>query len=968
MAEESSGASVGSISLDLVISAPIQKQLERIRSAAEKPAERVGEAIEEAISKPMEETGKNVEKTLSETVGKVAQAVESKLTNAFDSARKEAEQSTGDIEAALERLRQREYKTPEYSDTPETKAETSGSYIQYDSDEIMRQIEEPMNKTVENIKEKLGAYEVPTDPVERLRQEIDNSYFKLDLLQKKWQELSAADPTDKVCSQLQSVQQQIISTTSSIDKMEEKLAKASGADKLSQLSSNYESRIRSIEEQNAAKIEQITARTTEMKERYEQQIAALKEQNAAKIQEIESQSAAKINALHQKSASNIQAGQAKIRSSVGKTSNAFTKLGKSIKNAAKSVFIMAGIYGLFRGIKSAVESAMSGNEEFSKSLNQVKANLNIAFTPIIQSVMPMLNTLMSGLASVTKSVAGFISGLFGTTYKQAAEATKKLKSVTDSAKKAKMSTAGIDEMNILSDDEESSSDDSEGIDYSALGDGDKKAEELGAKVKEYLSKAFETVGIKAKATFQQLKKWATVSFAPTFAGIWDGLKAETDELKVTLGGVFSDICSLGEPLKEYFSGDFTTYLQSVFSNIGLIVLGLYDTFNMIFSDIWNIAIFPILSSFITLGLPVITQFSTEVNNTIGVLFTEIKEIFDMLWEDVVDPILGFIAEVWEDLMQSIKKFWDKWGQPIFDKFREAIELTGDYLKNLWENIYRPIFDKLMSVLDDIWKEHLRPLVDNFLDFVGELVDGALEIYNKFIMPVVNWFVKEFGPPITAIWDWILDTVGNVVKGIIDEVNGIITILKGVVQFVTGVFTGDWDKAWQGIKNIFQGVWETFEGIAKTPINLIIDLVNGLTGAIETGLNWIIDKINTLSFDVPDWVPEIGGSTLGFNFDHVDIPEIPHLATGGLATAPTLAMVGDNKNARTDPEVIAPLSKLSSMMGNNTEVVELLKVIVELLKSGMSIEIINYLFKGSREFSREVVKAVNMEKALSGGGL
>ena len=86
------------------------------------------------------------------------------------------------------------------------------------------------------------------------------------------------------------------------------------------------------------------------------------------------------------------------------------------------------------------------------------------------------------------------------------------------------------------------------------------------------------------------------------------------------------------------------------------------------------------------------------------------------------------------------------------------------------------------------------------------------------------------------------------------------------------------------------------------------------------------------------------------------------------TAPTLAMVGDNKNAATDPEVIAPLSKLKGMLGDSggsSEIVELLRIIIELLRSGMNVEIINYLFKNSKEFSREVLQIVNSDRARRG---
>ena len=107
-------------------------------------------------------------------------------------------------------------------------------------------------------------------------------------------------------------------------------------------------------------------------------------------------------------------------------------------------------------------------------------------------------------------------------------------------------------------------------------------------------------------------------------------------------------------------------------------------------------------------------------------------------------------------MQSMSDFWAKWGAPIFSNFRTAIRKTGDTLQNIWGSILKPIWDNIMRVVDELWTDHLKPLVDNFLDFVGEFVNGAFEIYNKFISPVVNWLVNVFGPPVSKVFNTIVD--------------------------------------------------------------------------------------------------------------------------------------------------------------------------------------------------------------------
>jgi hypothetical protein len=123
----------------------------------------------------------------------------------------------------------------------------------------------------------------------------------------------------------------------------------------------------------------------------------------------------------------------------------------------------------------------------------------------------------------------------------------------------------------------------------------------------------------------------------------------------------------------------------------------------------------------------------------------------------------------------------------------------------------------------------------------------------------------------------------------------------LLDFVTGVFSGDWKKAWEGIKTFFKGIWDALVDIVKAPINLIIGLINGLMNGIVQGLNVVIRALNSLSFEVPDWVPIIGGETFGFDLDTLSAPTIPYLARGGIIDQPTLAMVGERGK-----EAVVPL--------------------------------------------------------------
>lgn len=552
-------------------------------------------------------------------------------------------------------------------------------------------------------------------------------------------------------------------------------------------------------------------------------------------------------------------------------------------------------------------------KEFGATIGTVLMNVLLPAVKAINSVLSQLISLAQGAARALSEAFGFelsnSADEAQSIVKSTSQAADNYSDIADNAQQAQEaqegSLASFDQMNKLNDESKSDSTGVSGAGEIMQPSGTSVEVDTG-KADKKLSDFFKSV----RTQFEKLADYLDKNFKPIFADIWSGLERESIELAQILGGVFSDIKSLSEPLKAYFINDFTPLMQTAFSTLGKIGIGLFDSFNKVFSDIWNVAVFPILQNFLTIGLPLITDFNTQVWNTLGVLFDNIKEIFDTLWNGVAQPVLNALKTLWCDTWQSISDFWNEWGQPIFDGINEGITTTKNIFLNLWETVLKPVFDKLMDVADSVWTEHLKPLLDEFLDFVGTLITSVLSIYNKAIAPVVNWLVSILGPIVSSVLGKIIKTVGNVISNIIDAVKNIISALKGVVLFIAGVFTGDWKKAWQGVKKIFKGVWDALVDIAKTPINLIIGLINGLTGAVEDALNWIIDGINELSFTTPDWLPgDLGGQTFGFDLSQIDIPEIPKLAQGAVIppNSEFLAVLGDQKRGT---NIEAPLDTIT----------------------------------------------------------
>ena len=329
----------------------------------------------------------------------------------------------------------------------------------------------------------------------------------------------------------------------------------------------------------------------------------------------------------------------------------------------------------------------------------------------------------------------------------------------------------------------------------------------------------------------------------------------------------------------------------------------------------------------------ITEFATQTNLLIDDLFNTLKDGWDTVWKDVFCPAIESMTNIWTGFVDTLADAWDKWGVPIFDGIKDAVKTTADVISMIWETTIKPVWDNALDIIDEVWEEHLKPLLANFLDFVGEIVNCALIIYNKFIEPVVGYLLQIFGPAFVAVFNSVGNIVGVVIGHIADIINDIITVFKGLIHFISSVFSGDWSEAWNGIISSFGGIFSMIGDIAKEPINMVIGLINGMLDGVESGINWIVRKVNNLSFDVPSWVPIIGGEHFGMDLPEVSFGSVPYLAQGGYVkpNTPQLAMIGDNKH---QGEVVAPEDKLLEMAQKAADMAssaELLAEAISILK-------------------------------------
>ena len=291
----------------------------------------------------------------------------------------------------------------------------------------------------------------------------------------------------------------------------------------------------------------------------------------------------------------------------------------------------------------------------------------------------------------------------------------------------------------------------------------------------------------------------------------------------------------------------------------------------------------------------------------------IGTFFDNIQLQIAD-VLSLVGTVFSDIGTFLSEWWVSDGSSVFSNICDMFTNIGTTLMNVYNEWIKPAWDAIVDIFQSAWDDCLKPIFEKAVSYFGKLGDCISAIWNNFLSPIVNFLVKTFGPVFTNIFNAIGGVFKTVFTVIGDVVGGILDALGGLLDFITGIFTGDWEKAWNGIKDFFKGIWDGIWGIIKGVINLIIDGINMLWTGIYNAVSAIVNAVGGIAGAIGD----VFGQDWNFSMPE-KVPLIPKLAKGGLVKAPTLAVVGDNMGASSgNPEVVSPLNKLKGMIQESSD--------------------------------------------------
>lgn len=296
--------------------------------------------------------------------------------------------------------------------------------------------------------------------------------------------------------------------------------------------------------------------------------------------------------------------------------------------------------------------------------------------------------------------------------------------------------------------------------------------------------------------------------------------------------------------------------------------GVLDTLKSILPTIINtlqtglLPILPMIANLFMQILPLIGQLVTAILPVLGELISAVITVLASLIAEILPVIVQLISAILPLVLQIV--------QSVLPVFIQLVNTIVPVLVQIIQAVLPVIIQLIQTLLPIIMQ-----IVDAVLPVFISLLNTIVPIFQNIIqaiLPVLQQLLQALIPVIQLVAEIFANVLGTALQSIANIVSSVMQVFQGLIDFITGVFTGNWSQAWEGIKSIFSGVFSGLGEIFKAPFKVIVSVIN----TVIRGLN---------KLKVPDWVPGIGG--MGIN-----IPEIPGFAKGTNRT-PSTFIAGEN---------------------------------------------------------------------------
>lgn len=572
-------------------------------------------------------------------------------------------------------------------------------------------------------------------------------------------------------------------------------------------------------------------------------------------------------------------------------------------------------------LAKTINSPANQMKVFSEQCSRLARAIGNVLLPVVGALLPYLNAVLMVLTKLINTFAKFVGfdaeSLAGTTKGigdlgiDLDSAASSADNLSKSAAAAKKSLRGFDKLNVITTPTSGSGGGAGGLggglggvdpellaklgDYD-LGDVKNKAVEIADAIWGWITTLGNFDAKPLIDTFKNIKKDVDsigYSLRTIFTSkeVTESAARMGEAFKKELRSIVTSVVTIGANIAEGLLGGFSQFLNNSKQNIIDDLTRAFDT---------RTAISEIISGFFDSIGDISSVFTKDnfkgvIENATGIFYelgsnlmlaaeTAIKDRAELLFQPIIDnkdkirdaldntfaPIktyLGTIKDFIKNTFDTIWKVYDESIKPALDNFRNGFSELFGFLLDMYNKYIAPVIDSVEKNVSDLWSSYIQPIVDDMIEIFGNVELVLSELYNKYIVPIIEWIGTSVIPILSPIVEFTKNTLITAFKAIIAPIKEIIGVLSGLIEFLTGIFTGNWDKAWKGISKIVDSVSQYFKdviNILKEQFNNTIDYVKGLFFGIldsikmklEIAVNFIkgiVDKYKKLFKDGVEFI-------------------------------------------------------------------------------------------------------------------
>lgn len=473
---------------------------------------------------------------------------------------------------------------------------------------------------------------------------------------------------------------------------------------------------------------------------------------------------------------------------------------------------------------------------------------------------------------------------------------------TDSSSKAPSATGGLlDQMKDVV----------QNVDYGKLAEGETVLDKMSKPLKKIIDR------------FKQLAKLIAKGFwdgLGDYEPIFDGIKKDLDSIWKSLKDIFTDpevvkaankfldsfayaigqvagsFARIGLTIAQNIIGGIEkflkqntqrikNYLIDMF-NIGAEISQIAGNLAVAFADVFSVfggetaqqITADLIGIFAEIGMTVTetaAKLGRDILNMIAQPFIDNKDILKSAIEGslgVIETVTSGVLTVVQNLSDAVSRLYDEHVKPFFDSIADGLSSILETLITGYNTYILPVLQGLAEQIKGLLEGPLGDAILKIEAFLGKLIDSLKLLWESVLVPLINWIIANLLPVVAKIIDVVGTTAIKVIKSLIKIIGDVADTLSGIIDFLVGVFTGDWELAWQGIKeiadgawslikDIVTGTWDAIKAVTKGALSIIKSIINVTWNAIKAVTSTVWNAIKKTLFSILNSIKSTVGTVV-----------------------------------------------------------------------------------------------------------